>query len=345
MSYVGGGSGLFSSAASDRSLAKLAATGTRWIALIVSVYQETIDATTIDETSPSSPTDQDVVHVVAAARRLGLRVMLKPHIDLRRDDRWRGEIGTGFRAEDQWQAWFASYRAMILHQADLSARLGIEQLCIGTELAGTTSRERDWREIVRAVRQRFSGRITYASNHEGEEQSIRWWDAVDLIGVDAYYPLANAPNPTVEALKRAWQDRGYVTILRSLATTYRKPVLLTEIGYRSVAGATAAPWDSTRAGATSQEEQANAYEAAIATFAPQPWVDGLFWWSWSVNPDQGGPGDVDYTPAGKLAEGVLTRFYRGSQKTEVRSPHLLTSCVLCYTWRHSNREVERTKGE
>ncbi len=34
-----------------------------------------------------------------------------------------------------------------------------------------------------------TGPLLYAANH-GNELFVQWWDAVDIIGVDAYYPLA-----------------------------------------------------------------------------------------------------------------------------------------------------------
>jgi hypothetical protein len=38
------------------------------------------------------------------------------------------------------------------------------------------------------MQSRYSGPLLYAANH-GNEGSVAWWDAVDIIGVDAYYSL------------------------------------------------------------------------------------------------------------------------------------------------------------
>jgi hypothetical protein len=48
------------------------------------------------------------------------------------------------------------------------------------------------------------GPILYGANH-GNENSITWWDAVDYIGVDAYYNLVpDNPNPSYQELMNAW---------------------------------------------------------------------------------------------------------------------------------------------
>src|SRR4030042_6749988 len=97
-------------------------------------------------------------------------------------------------------------------------------LCIGVELGGITHREADWRRIIQEVRQRFKGTITYSSLcsaggfPHGEEKRITWWDAVDYIGVDVYYELTDKNDPTVEELKAAWTQRGYIALLESLSS-------------------------------------------------------------------------------------------------------------------------------
>ena len=37
------------------------------------------------------------------------------------------------------------------------------------------------------MRDVYSGKLTSSANWGGEEFSKSWWDAVDYIGVDAYY--------------------------------------------------------------------------------------------------------------------------------------------------------------
>ncbi|MGC8880178.1 MAG: glycoside hydrolase family 113 [Anaerolineae bacterium] len=312
ISYAAWWSGVYRTQGAEVALQALRATGANWIALIVTGHQDGIAATTIDRTHPSTPTDEDLIHAINLAHSMGLKVMLKPHVDLFNEvpgGPWRGDIGKAFTTEAQWAAWFNAYREFINHYAALAQTHGVEQFCIGTELLGTTHRADDWRAVAAGVRAIYKGPIVYAALKEGEETSITWWDTVDYIGVDGYYPLNTNPgvHPTVEQLEAAWARPK--TILAELSAKYRKPILLTEIGYRSRQGCTAKPWDSWETSQLDMEEQANAYEAAFRQLFKEPWLAGMFWWMWSADPFESGPCDMGYTPAEKPAEDILRRWY------------------------------------
>jgi exo-beta-1,3-glucanase (GH17 family) len=308
MSYAAWWQGQYSTPSADQSLLNLTATGAKWLALIVTGYQETITSTVITYTLPRTPTDADLMHVITQAHNLGMKVMLKPHLDLNNDPaHWRGQIGIAFTTETEWEAWFASYRDFIAHYASLAQANGVEQFCVGTELLGTTGREADWRQVIGDVRGLFSGPITYASNHSGEETSIQWWDAVDYIGVDAYYPLTAKNDPTLAELKAAWVTPTLA--LENLSKQHNRPIIFTEIGYRSVDGANQHPWEWQAGGTVDLQEQANCYRAALETFWGKPWFRGIYWWYWSTDPNQGGASDDDYTPHNKPAELILRAYY------------------------------------
>ena len=135
--------GEYSTPDADQAITELKADGPNWLALIVTQYQDTYDSTTI-YAAPGTPTDEDLVHVINQAHSLGLKVMLKPHLDLANDPgHWRGDIGQGFSDSD-WTAWFSSYKAFINHYAQLAQTNGVDQFCIGTELASTEFRLADW---------------------------------------------------------------------------------------------------------------------------------------------------------------------------------------------------------
>jgi hypothetical protein len=310
MTFTSWWRGEYAKPGADQALAELQATGANWVGIIVTGYQDTVASTAIRQDRDRTPSDQDLIHAIRTAKSLGLRVMLKPHVDLSNDGaHWRGDIGSAFTSEAQWQAWFAAYRAFIDHYATLAKENGVDQFSVGTELASTSHRAADWRAVVAGVRQRFSGPLTYASNHSGEETRITWWDAVDYIGVDAYYPLADHDKASVDELAAAWTKRGYLDTLAGLAERYRRPVLLTEIGYRSVDGATIEPWLSRGHTAVDLQEQANAYQAALDVFWGKSWLVGIYWWNWDSDPSKGGTANTDFTPRGKPAEDTLKTFY------------------------------------
>ncbi len=301
---------LYSSPAADQALEELAATGATWISLIVTCYQETVSSTQIQcLTDSRTPTDADLIHAIQQAKSLGLKVMLKPHVDLNNDPtHWRGDINFG-SDEAAWSAWFASYQNFIVHYAQLAQAHGVDQFCVGTELQGTTHREIQWRQIIAAVRAVYSGPLVYAANPPSEYTTIQFWDALDLIGVDAYFPLTNKTDPTLEELIAGWQ--APLAQLEALSQQWGKPVVFTEVGYRSVDGANMAPWDWSSPGPVDLQEQADCYQALVTVVQNRSWIQGFFIWVWYTDPDQGGPTDTSYTPHAKPAEAILRCFFTG----------------------------------
>jgi hypothetical protein len=294
--------GEYAGAESDATLAEVVKPlGVNWVAIVVTCYQETVTATTIDCQSRGTATDDDLTHAIDVAHRQGLKVMLTPHIDPRDyPTHWRGDITFG-NDTAAWRTWFAGYTTFITHYATLARTTGADAFVVGTELQGTSGHVDEWRAVAKAVRAVYPGMMTYAANH-GEETSVQWWDALDAIGVDGYYALTQRDDPTLAQLRAAWQP--IVTGLADLAAKWQRPILLTEIGYQSRVGTNRAPW-GVDAVTVDPEEQAACYQAVFDVFANQSWLLGMFWWNILPRRDQGGPSDTDYTPIGKPAARVL----------------------------------------
>ena len=319
MSYATWWSGEFDEPGADRSLESLAATGSTWIALVITGYQQTHTSTTIDFHSERVPADEELIHVIHRAHELGLKVMLKPHLDLEKEwveGFWRGDIGTEFSTEAEWSAWFSSYREFITHYATLAQTYGADQFCVGTELRGTTTREADLRQVIADVRDLYHGPIVYAALHSEEAVRIAFWDALDYVGVNAYYPLADDPthHPTREELEAAWVEPS--AIMADLSRAHGKPIIITEIGYRSHHGCSGHPWDSWAVSEVDLEEQAFAYEAAFLQLYNQPWLAGIYWWTWYPDRFRSGPCDDSFSPHLNPAEDVLRFWYGAPPRTD-----------------------------
>ncbi len=294
----------YGSDASGASLKRLSEIGATWVAVTPFGFQRTPHDTVLRwGGSRSSETDDRLHGVARQAHAHGLQVMLKPHIWLR-PPAWVGEVAP--RTEAGWGTWFGEYRAFILHYARLAQDADIDALCIGNELRGTTHREREWRELIAEVRKVFDGVVTYGA-HADEVWDVPFWDALDYIGVSAYYTLSQSDTPTRADLVAGWDP--LVSRFERLARRWDRPVLFTELGYRSVDFAARHPWrfdDTTPVNLTLQAE---AYSAFFEAVWPQPWFAGVYWWKWLSSLDDGGADDDDYTPRAKPAEAVLHRYF------------------------------------
>lgn len=298
VAYTGYTASGYGAPASDASLARVAQDGNSDVAIVVTVYEDNKFSNTM-AANATTPTDASLLHAMQTARSLGLHVTLKPHIDLVSGG-WRG----GILPSDPAQ-WFANYQQMIDHYADLAQQGGASMFEVGTELKTMSSYlyTDQWKKIISDVRQRFSGQLTYAANYD-EFQQIGFWPQLDYIGIDAYWPIANASDQPVSSLLSAWSTRGYLGTLQRAAAYIGHPILFTEVGYRSVVGATIHPnlWDTTAK--YDMQEQANAYESVYEALAHQPWFAGLYWWQWpAALPANGWNGD--YSPIFKPAETIM----------------------------------------
>ena len=257
------------------------------------------------------PPDAHITHAIREARELGLKVLLKPHILLRRPGahEWRGTIGMD--TEEHWQSWFADYAKFILHYAALAEREQVALFCVGVELSRTAiEREADWRRLIAQVRERYSGPIVYAANWWGEYDRIAFWDAVDYIGINAFFPLSDHPNPSLSELRSATEAvADQIAVVQRLAD---KPVIFTEVGFKSISGTSVRPWEWPRPiePAVNLDEQSRCYQAILETFCNRPWFYGMYWWKWYSDLGRGGIGDGDFTPHHKPAEQVLSEWYR-----------------------------------
>jgi hypothetical protein len=310
LNYTSWQSGEYSSTESDRTISeKIKPLGVNWLALVVTCYQDTVSSTQIEcKYNSKTPTDTDIKHVIQYAHSLGIKIMLKPHVDLGSDEsHLRYQIT--FDNEDSWNAWFASYTLFIQHYAELAQQLGVEYFVVGTELQGTYQRDAQWRQVIQSIRQLYKGPLTYAATPGNEVTKLTWWDALDAIGVDAYYSLTQSYNPTVTELVNAWQP--IVTMLGELSDRWRRPVIFTEIGYQSLAG-TNQMSSKVDTSTLDLQEQANCYQAVFEAFKGISWWRGVFWWAWDTTLDQGGPQNTGYTGKNKPAEDILRAYYGGS---------------------------------
>ena len=286
-------------------LAEIAALGASHVALVVPLYQTHAASTRLRLHTRLSPTLEAVADAIREARRAGLEVTLFPIVrlsDPRTPDEWRGTLQPA-----DADAWFASYGEHLGDLASLANLTGATRLVVGSELSTLDGDLARWQHLITLIRAVFSGTLVYSANWD-HYRDARLFELVDEIGVVGYFSLRDAKAPSdVATLATSWRRIGRE--LDADLSKYDKPFLFTEVGYRSRAGATAAPWDETSGGTPDLAEQQRGFEAFRQAFtlpaSSHRRIDGLYIWNWY---GYGGPGTTSYTPRGKPAAATVRQI-------------------------------------
>jgi hypothetical protein len=184
--------------------------------------------------------------------------------------------------------------------ADIAQAHSIHLLSIGLELNVAQTRSSSFRAVISSVRSRFHGRISFDANWDVATQ-VDFFDAVDVIGVDAYFPLSVASQtPSTADFVAAWSQ--WIPPLQQLHQRFQKPVIFAEIGYCSDDQAWATP-----AGPCAKNVNVGVQRdlySAVEEVTRGDWFGIAYFWAWTTN-GGGGSGDGGFTSEGKPAAEVL----------------------------------------
>ena len=244
---------------------------------------------------------------IQLAKEQGIKVMLKPQIWMMSG--WVGHMD--FDNEKDWKIWETSYEKFIMQMVDIANEEGVELLCVGTEFEiAAVKRPQYWKGLIKKVRAKYDGKLTYAANWDKFEK-ITFWEDLDYIGIDAYFPLVNEKTPSIDALKSAWKMP--LSKIEKLYNQTKVPILFTEFGYMSVDGSAYNTWElekKIQSLPINEMAQVNSLEALFETFWEKDWWAGGFLWKWY--PDIKGKEKEYaryYTPQGKAAEKCIEKWY------------------------------------
>ncbi|MEN6387059.1 MAG: hypothetical protein ABFD79_17910, partial [Phycisphaerales bacterium] len=234
----------------EESMKTLAQTNSNFASIVftLSMHTKTSNEILFDKTNPHMASDDDVRNAIRLAHENKLKVMLKPTVNCN-DGTWRAHIEPA-----DWEIWWNNYKTAMLHYAKLAQDTNCQAYCIGCEMISTEDSEKHWRNMIAEIRKNYKGVLVYNTNH-GREEKINWWDAVDMIGISAYYPVGTTniaaalaevvtdvdKKSSLEQMKKNWEpirDR-----LKELSIKWNKPVFFAEIGVRSAKGSSSMPWE------------------------------------------------------------------------------------------------------
>jgi hypothetical protein len=276
---------------------------------------------------------RNLTDLVANAHAAGLEVLFKPHLEMRgyrptpeerailrgpdpearhrlilRIEALRengGHNRLAMRSDADWTRWFESYEDYILPYARDAQGAGADMFCVGRELdSSVVQREADWRRLIAKIRDEFDGPLVYSANFDSWDD-IGFWDALDFIGISAYFPLSDDADPSPGGLEAGWARA--LEPLEAASRRWGRPVLLTEAGFPSIASAARSPWkeEKTRADVWLQSR---CYEATFRALADRPWIEGAFFWLWERS-SKPAFRDPSHTIRGKPATFTMSRWY------------------------------------
>ncbi len=285
----------FGSAAARQSLAVAKMLGAPAVAIVFFLWQQTPSSPKLERGSNTS--DVQLRAGIRDAHALGLAVVVKPHVWI--PTSWAGAVA--MTSEADWHDWFANYQRELNNVAKIASEEGAEALAIGTELSWTEQRP-EWRDLIGAARKLYSGKLFYLAHNCDGVEKVPFWDRLDAVGATLYPPLGDDTDREVR--RRIMREAA--DCLEAVASRYRKPIVVGEIGLRSAAGAAAKPWES-------PEERKSEPDPLLQSTVIADWLDaldrpsieGVLVWSWLTDPQAGGSTDTDFTVQNKPAEHVL----------------------------------------
>jgi len=294
-----------------------------------------------DYTSCKTPSIGSLRKAIRRAKAMGLKVWLRPQVDVGRGDPTSTARKYIDKSPAERAAWFQSYKFFLSQYVRVARDEHVDGLLIGAGFSALTNTDDDravWRQLIADVRsgaltgdgRGYTGKLGYAAEWDSVVQDagdpatqLFFWDALDVIGIDAYFPLVpkgEQGNPSPDILRAGWSTDfqgglpdSPLDLVRKLHAEYDKPVVFTGLGYLSRQGTAAYPEKSELAlasagGRVSQRAQERPIRAAFDVWSniarTEHWFQGIWWWEWPAS-GRGGPKNGSFSVEGKLAEQTI----------------------------------------
>jgi hypothetical protein len=289
-----------------RLMRRLRLLGVTHVSLALPIYQKNARSSIVYRARGRTPSNATIKAFVREARRHHVRVAIAPLLDERSLGReWRGSIRPAAIGR-----WFASYTRLLRDFARTATRSGARELVVGVELQSLEGYGSAWRRTIATVDRVFRGRLRYDLNWGSVAggRVDRWLNSLDLIGVDAYFPLRAPADASVRQLLGAlsrWSRRMAV-----LAGNHPKQrIVLSEVGIRAEKGAFREPWVWRHGTGLDLEAQAR-YYAAYCRWAHAIGSAGVYWWVVDLDVPTRPVRDRSFNPLGKPAEAEIQKCFR-----------------------------------
>jgi hypothetical protein len=243
-------------------------------------------------------TDEELRAMIAFAQSMGLKVILKPTVNCK-NGVWRAHINffdKDVPCEPKWSRWFASHERFQLHYAELAEQTGCAMFIAGCEMVMAQRREAEWRDLIAKIKRVYSGPVSYNTD-KYQEETVSWWDCVDVISSSGYYPFGS------------WDTE--LDRIEKVVEAYRKPFFFAETGCMSAHGSGQVPNDWGLRGETDLPEQEWWYRELFERTKLRLWMEGYGLWDWPAElyGEKETASDKGYCFYAKPAEKVIRAAY------------------------------------
>ncbi len=297
----------YGTAAYDRTLQESLAWGASYVSVTPfgRVYDLSGGGVDVTFEAPFEKNKADVARAIHMAHDRGLGVMLVPHLWVESGE-WRAKIDPS--SDEGWARWAKSYGDFVLAWARVAEQEHADIFSVGVELRSwvTSGHAPSFALVIENVRRVYHGLVTYSANWDDVDDTVIL-GALDLIGINAFYPLADRDRATESELV-AGGERVRAKV-HKLGETWRKPVLFTEIGYTTRPDPAIRPWewpDTMTHVRVDEHAQALAYRALLRPLLDEPDFAGFFVWRVYSDPeDVSQEAEWGFSPRGKMAERVV----------------------------------------
>ncbi|WP_436515065.1 glycoside hydrolase family 113 [Ekhidna sp. To15] len=293
-------------------LQKIVSANIEQIVLVPYAYQEDYNSPGLNGGSNTRRDSLYTLYIDAITKR-GLELIIKPHIWITSpsDGKWRADIE--MESEEEWLEWESRYERFILFWAQVSEHHDLPYFCVGNEYyISTTKRPQFWESLIDTVRTVYSGRLTYGANWDREYKEIAFWNKLDYIGIQAYFPLADRNYPNYDEVIDGWNK--HLIEIDSISNAFNRKVIFTELGYKSTPDAARYPWgwedfSENIFQRISTKTQAYCYQAFFEKVWDQEWMTGVMIWQWQTS-ERDNEGNHNFTPEDKPAMNELAKGFK-----------------------------------
>lgn len=291
-----------SQSVTPKNFSSLEKINAKWVAIIPFSYMRDNDAHIYFNSSWQwyGETPEGSINYIQSAQKKDLKVLLKPHIWP--SNGWIGDLD--FQIEEDWGTFEETYENYILTFAKIAQDYDVDMFCIGVEMKKIViERPKYFKTLIKKVRDIYKGQLTYAANWDNYK-NITFWNELDYIGIDGYFPLNKEKTPTVAETISNWKP--IEKQLSYYSDSLKKQILFTEYGYRNIDFSGKQPWIDNNQSSNNEEAQSNLYQAFYQSIWKQNWFAGGFLWKWYPNhQNAGGKNNNRFTPQNKAAEKVI----------------------------------------